>query len=227
MLGRQFGERDGAAVADAGATIYQLDFSSRNAEPGGSRRPDLFEQRLRALERGRAAKNGRARSERSVALLQIRGRAMEDAHMIERQAERICADLRHHRFEALPDRRGADVHRHAAVRLQFEPRRLLRPGPRPFDKTADRDAVIAAIDQSALQCAFFCPTEHGEAAVECLTVIAAVASVSTAGPPGSSRGSLYGISAAPIRLARRISALSIPRSPAANSINRSQKKDAS
>jgi hypothetical protein len=38
---------------------------------------------------------------------------------------------------------------------------------------------------------------------------------------------LYGISAAPIRLRRRISALSIPRSHAASSISRSQKNDAS
>jgi hypothetical protein len=46
-------------------------------------------------------------------------------------------------------------------------------------------------------------------------------------PGGSSRGSRYGMSAAPIRFFRRISALSIPRSSAASSISRSQKNDPS
>ena len=62
---------------------------------------------------------------------------------------------------------------------------------------------------------------------ERLAVVAAVTFGVYHRPPGSSRGSLYGISAALIRLRRRISALSIAKSTAANSINRSQKKDAS
>jgi hypothetical protein len=44
----------------------------------------------------------------------------------ERQAERIRRDLRHRRFEALSDRSRADTDRHRAVRLEVEPRRLLR-----------------------------------------------------------------------------------------------------
>jgi hypothetical protein len=41
---------------------------------------------------------------------------MEHAHLIERNAERIGCDLRHYRFKALPDRGGADIDRHRAVR---------------------------------------------------------------------------------------------------------------
>ena len=100
---------------------------------------------------------------------------MEDAHLPERQAERIRRDLRHHRFEALPDRGRADIDRHRAVRLEVEPRRLLRPGSAALDKAGDRDAVIAAVDLAALQRALFLPAELGEAALERLAIVAAVA----------------------------------------------------
>jgi hypothetical protein len=79
----------------------------------------------------------------------------------------------------------------------------------------------------ALQHALFLPAEFGEAAFEGFTIIAAVALGIAGWTDRSSRGSGYGISPAPIRLRRRISALSIPRSRAASSISRSQKNEPS
>jgi hypothetical protein len=86
---RQFGEGNRAAAADAGAAIHQLDFISRAAKPSGGRPPDLFEQCPRTLEHRRAAEDRRARVKRAVPLLQIGGRAMEHAHLVERNAKRI------------------------------------------------------------------------------------------------------------------------------------------
>ena len=100
---------------------------------------------------------------------------MQDAHLIERQPERVRPDLRHDRFEALPDRSRADIHRHRAIRFEVEPRRLLRTGSTALDKAGNGDAVVAPVDQAALQRALFLPAELGEAAFERFHVIAAVA----------------------------------------------------
>src|ERR1051326_7664985 len=100
---------------------------------------------------------------------------MKHTHQVDWHAERVGGDLGHYRFETLPDRRRADIHRHAAVGLQFEPRRLLRPGAGTLYKAGDRDAVIAPVNQSALQFALLLPTELSQATFERLTVIAAVA----------------------------------------------------
>jgi hypothetical protein len=43
---------------------------------------------------------------------------VQDAHLPERQAERIRRNLRHHRFEALSDRSRADIDRHRPIRLE-------------------------------------------------------------------------------------------------------------
>ena len=89
---------------------------------------------------------------------------MEHAHPIERDAERIGCDLPHHRFEALPDRSRADINRHRAIRLEVEPRRLLRTGSATLDKTGDGDAVVAPVDLAALQRTLILPAELDEAA---------------------------------------------------------------
>src|SRR5215468_12119729 len=95
--------------------------------------------------------------------------------MPERHTERVRGDLRHHRFEALSDRSRADIDRHRAIRLEVEPRRLLRTGSAALDEAGDRDAVVAPVDLAALQRALFLPTELGEAALEGLAIVAAVA----------------------------------------------------
>src|SRR6516162_5108787 len=92
-----------------------------------------------------------------------------------RQAERVRRDLRHHRFEALPDGSRADIDRHHPIRLEVEPRRLVRTGSAALDKTGDRDAVVAPVDLAALQCALFFPAELGQAALKSFAIITAVA----------------------------------------------------
>src|SRR5262249_29391582 len=101
--------------------------------------------------------------------------AVQDAHLPERQAERIRRDLRHHRFEALPHRSRADIDRHRAIRLEVESCRLLRTGSAALEKAGDSDAVVAPVDLAALQRTLFLPAELGEAALEGFMIIAAVA----------------------------------------------------
>jgi hypothetical protein len=84
---------------------------------------------------------------------------VQDAHLVERQAERVRRDLRHHRFQTLPDRSRADIDRHRSIRLEVEPRRLLRTESAALDKTGNPNAVVATVDLAALQCAFFFPAE--------------------------------------------------------------------
>ena len=111
--------------------------------------------------------------------------------------------------------------------LQFQARRLLRPGAAALDKAGDRDAVIAAVDQPALQARFSVPAELGKAALERLAIVAAVAFGIDRRAAGLQPSERIRHLATAIRLRRRISTLSIPRSPAASSISRSQKNDAS
>jgi hypothetical protein len=97
------------------------------------------------------------------------------ANLVDGQAKCIGGDLRHDRFEALPDGSGGDIHGDRTVGLEVEPRRFLRPGAGALDKARDRDAVVAAVDQPPLQTAFLVPAELDEAAIERLAVIPAVA----------------------------------------------------
>jgi hypothetical protein len=76
---------------------------------------------------------------------------MQHAHLPERQAERVRGDLRHHRFEALPDRSRTDIDHHRAMRFEVEPRRLLWTGATALDKTDDSHAMVAPVDLAALQ----------------------------------------------------------------------------
>lgn len=75
---------------------------------------------------------------------------MRDAHLSERQAERVRRNLRRHRFEAVPGRSRADMHRHSAVRREIEPRRLLRACSTALDKAGDGQAMIALVEFLAL-----------------------------------------------------------------------------
>ena len=89
---------------------------------------------------------------------------MQYAHLPERHTERVRGDLRHHRFEALPDRSRADIDRDRAIRLEVEPRRLLRTGSAALDKAGNGDAVVAPVDLAALQRTLILPAELDEAA---------------------------------------------------------------
>ena len=50
---------------------------------------------------------------------------MENADALDRQFQRIGGDLRQRRLEPLPEHRGADIDRDAAVGLDLEARVLL------------------------------------------------------------------------------------------------------
>jgi hypothetical protein len=100
---------------------------------------------------------------------------VQHTHLPERHTERVRSDLRHHRFQALPDCSRADIDRHRAIRLEVEPRRLLRTGAAALDKAGDSDAVVAPVDLAALHRTLFLPAELGEAAFEGFAIIAAVA----------------------------------------------------
>jgi len=69
---------------------------------------------------------------------------VQDAHLVERQAERVRRDLRHHRFKTLPDCSRADIDRHGSIRRKVEPRRLLRTQPAALDKAGDGNARRSA-----------------------------------------------------------------------------------
>ena len=62
----------------------------------------------------------------------------------------------------------------AAVGVDLEPRGLLRAGGAAFDEAADREPVMAAVDQPALELRFLRPADFLEAAVERDAVVAAV-----------------------------------------------------
>ena len=187
---------------------------------------NLVLQAGRGLDDGRAAHHDRARAVRAVALPHVAGRAVIDAaDALHRQFERIGGDLREHRLDALPDRRRADIDRDRAVGLELEPHVLARAGAAALEVATDADAVIAAVDQPALQRRLLAPAEFGEAAVERHAIIAAVGcglDLERHHP-----GQRIGISDSAIRLRRRNSTRSSARSCAAMSNSRSRKKSAS
>src|SRR4029077_10503654 len=77
--------------------------------------------------------------------------------------------------QPLPDRRRADRDRRTAVPLRPEPRQFLRPGAAALDKAGDRDAVIAPVDQPAVQLLLLVPAEFGQTTVQRMRIITAVA----------------------------------------------------
>src|SRR5882672_4951052 len=111
----------------------------------------------------------------AVAIADVGGRAVMDAaDAIHGDFQRIRRDLGEHGFDALADRRRTDENRYRSVRVDFQPRRLLGSGRAAFDGTTDREAVIAAADQLALELCLIGPAEFLKAAVEGEAIIAAV-----------------------------------------------------
>src|SRR6185503_6092760 len=112
--------------------------------------------------------------ERTETVFHVRRRAVEDAHSLHRQPERIGGDLQAYGLEALADARRAHEHRYPAVGIDHDARALARPGRAALDEAADRDAVVSALHQLALQPDFLFIAELREAALERLRVVAAV-----------------------------------------------------
>src|SRR3954470_6589787 len=104
--------------------------------------------------------------EGAEAFLEMRGRAVKDADLLQIHAQRVRRDLRHYRLEPLAHARGADEHRYAAVIVERDAGVLARAGRAAFDEAAHGDAVVAAIDQLPLQFQLFFPVEFFKTLLE-------------------------------------------------------------
>ena len=199
-----------------------------SAEPQLSRRAGFRAhgrpQFCRGIEHRRAAHHGRARVIGAVAVADISGRAVEHlVDAIDRHFHGVGGDLREDASRAPGRRERAEIDGERAVGFQHQTRAFLRAGGAALDKAAHREAVIAAVDQLALELLLFGPAEFREAALE--------ASPDNrrcrAGPCcRTARWSRPGraCSASRTRLRRRNSTRSMPRSRAAMSSSRSRKK---
>src|SRR5262249_8372580 len=98
----------------------------------------------------------------------------DPADALERDFERVGGDLREGGLEPLADGGGADIDRVASVRLEHDARALLRSGGAALDEAAEREAVIASVDQLARELRGLAPVDLGEAAIEGGVVVAAV-----------------------------------------------------
>ena len=105
---------------------------------------------------GRAAGHHRgARGVRADAVLDAVGLAEHDPHPAVIDPERLGADLRHHRVDALPDRRAAGHQLDRAGRIDADPGAVERAEPALLDEHrdagADQLAGVAAAAQLLLQ----------------------------------------------------------------------------
>ncbi len=103
-----------------------------------------------------------------------RGAVEHAADALHRHLERVGSDLCEGGLEPLANGGGADVDGVAAVRLQHDARALFRPSRAALDEAAQRNAVIAPVDQLAGQLRFRGPVDLREAAVERDVIVAAV-----------------------------------------------------
>src|SRR5215831_20610865 len=111
----------------------------------------------------------------AITVADIIGRAMMDAaDAVHRNFKRIRSDLREHGFDALADRRRADENRDRSVKVYLKPRGFLGTSRSAFNETADREAVIAPVDQLPLELRLVGPTKFLKAAIERKAIIAAV-----------------------------------------------------
>src|SRR5262249_10823994 len=74
----------------------------------------------------------------------------------------------------LPDRRRADEYRHGAVGFKHKLRGLLRASGAALDEAADGEAVVAAVNELALQLRLLGPADFLEATIERRVIVAAV-----------------------------------------------------
>src|SRR5262245_38368592 len=96
------------------------------------------------------------------------------ADAIDRHFERVGGDPRKDRFDALTNRRRAEIDRECPVIVDFEPRRLFRTGGAALDETGNAETMIAAINQSPAQLRLLVPADFLEALIERSLIFAAV-----------------------------------------------------
>ena len=167
--------------------------------------------------------NGTSRS-----LLEQRRRAVQHTHAVHRQAERS-----RRRSGASPSRAPArpppsrQRRRPSPSASSSSRARSFGPAAAALDEAADRDAVIAAVDQLPCSFALLIPAELVKATVEDLGIIAAVAFGLRMSRRDRRGRACRASRSSAMRLRRRISARSMARSFAAMSSSRSQKKLAS
>ncbi len=94
--------------------------------------------------------------------------------MRHRHIERVGGDLPAHRLQALADAGRADIHRDRTVGFDVDAGVLLGAGRAALHEATERDAVIAPVNELALERELVAPLEFGEATVECHSVVAAV-----------------------------------------------------
>src|SRR6185312_3340164 len=91
-----------------------------------------------------------------------------------RQPERIARDLREDGLEPLPQRRRADVDRDRAAGAKRELCVFARARAAAFDEAGERQSMMAAFHELALESLLLIPAEAGEAGVECGGIVAGV-----------------------------------------------------
>src|SRR5947207_14907769 len=101
--------------------------------------------------------------EGAEAFLEISGRAVQHADLFQGQPKRLGRDLRADGFQSLPDVGRADIDRGAAVTVELDARVLARAGGAALDEAHDRRAVVAPVDQLAVQLRLFRPAEFADA----------------------------------------------------------------
>src|SRR5258708_34184649 len=100
---------------------------------------------------------------------------MENANPLHWNFERVRCDLGHDRLKALPNGGGSDIHVDCAVRCDLNSGIFSRTGSPSFYEAADTKAVISPVDHLSDQAAFFFPCGLLDAAIECDSIVAAVA----------------------------------------------------
>ncbi len=98
---------------------------------------------------------------------------MQDAHLGERQLQRLGGDLCERGLEPLPQHRGADIDRDRAVGLD-RGARILLAGAAALHEGCCGDPLIAAVDEPALQRLLCLPVDLGERTLEGRMVVAGV-----------------------------------------------------
>ena len=174
-LGFEAGE-----VGEACALLPGADLAARHrdllvgkAEALGRRGADRGDEIVAAVHHGGAAHHHGAGREGAEALAQIRGRAVQNAHALERQLERVGGDLRQGGLEPLPQHRRAHAHGHRAVALDRDARVLLARAAALHERNGS-EAMVAAVDQPTLQRLLLRPADLAQHALEGRVIVAGV-----------------------------------------------------
>ena len=170
-----FAQCQASAIGGARDPAGDLEGSGGDTEALRRHGAELVQERGRGEQDRAAAHHGRARPVGAEAFRQIGGRAVIDADAFERQLQCVGGDLPQDGLDPLPDRRGADIDRDSAIGLDRDTGALARSRRAALDEAGDAEAMIASLDQPALQRFLLAPARLRDAAVEGAGIIAAVA----------------------------------------------------